>query len=79
MAKTRKSSPARLPTTIPTILPTLSVIDEASTVVAVLVGPGDEDEDENKQAVSDPLLMKKAAEEALNEATEPFIIYQPCD
>jgi hypothetical protein len=44
------------------------------------MGPGDEDEDEDesKQAVSDPLLMKKATEEALSEATEPSIAYQPC-
>jgi hypothetical protein len=59
-------------------LPALSVTDEVSAVVAVLVGPSDEDEDESKQAVSDPLLMKKAAEEALSEATEPRIVYQPC-
>lgn len=60
------------------ILPTLSVTDEVSATITGLVGPGDKDEDESKQAVSDPLLMKKAAEEALSEAIEACMAYQPC-
>ena len=54
----------------------MTAVGDAALLVSVV---GDEGEDNSRQDVSDPLLMKNGAEDVLTRVVEPSISYHPCE